>query len=120
MINMVVIFFHTLNGSLVAVNFKQGNKNESYYAITDNVGSVLKLVDTRVNAKFSAIYNPFGVRTITKNELGYNFQRGFTMHEHLDEFGIINANARLYDPYLARFLSPDPMIQDVTNNPSSI
>lgn len=27
-------------------------------------------------------------------------------------FSIINANARFYDPYLARFLSPDPYIQD--------
>ncbi|MBQ3656489.1 MAG: RHS repeat-associated core domain-containing protein [Bacteroidales bacterium] len=108
--------FSPISGNLVAVNFKQGNKSESYYAITDNVGSVLKLVDTGVHDKFSATYTPFGVRTITKNELGYNFPRGFTMHEHLDEFGIINANARLYDPYLARFVSPDPWIQDVTNS----
>ncbi|MBQ3656487.1 MAG: VCBS repeat-containing protein [Bacteroidales bacterium] len=108
--------FSPISGNLAAVNFKQGNKNESYYAITDNVGSVLKLVDTGVHDKFSATYTPFGVRTITKNELGYNFPRGFTMHEHLDEFGIINANARLYDPYLARFVSPDPLIQDVTNS----
>ncbi|MCQ2975739.1 MAG: RHS repeat-associated core domain-containing protein [Bacteroidales bacterium] len=44
--------------------------------------------------------------------MGYNIPRGYTMHEHLDEFGLINMNARLYDPYIARFLSPDPYIQD--------
>ena len=38
--------------------------------------------------------------------------RGYTGHEHLPWFGLINANARLYDPLLGRFLSPDPYVQD--------
>ncbi|MGV8094869.1 MAG: RHS repeat-associated core domain-containing protein [Mangrovibacterium sp.] len=37
--------------------------------------------------------------------------RGFTGHEHLPMFGLINMNARLYDPVLGRFLSPDPYVQ---------
>jgi len=37
--------------------------------------------------------------------------RGFTGHEHLPWFGLINMNARLYDPLLCRFLSPDPYVQ---------
>lgn len=37
--------------------------------------------------------------------------RGFCGHEHLEDFGLINMNARLYDPVLGRFLSPDPYIQ---------
>ena len=102
-------------GHLVAVNFRQGNKSETYYAVTDHQGSVLKLVDSKVKSKYEATFTPFGVRTIVKNNLGYNFPRGYTMHEHLDQFGVINANARLYDPYLARFLSPDPYIQEPTN-----
>ena len=31
-------------------------------------------------------------------------------HEHLNQFGIINMNARLYDPLLVRFLAPDPYV----------
>ena len=38
--------------------------------------------------------------------------RGFTGHEHLTWFGLINMNARLYDPVVGRFLSPDPFVQD--------
>ena len=38
--------------------------------------------------------------------------RGFGGHEYLPEFGLYNCNARLYDPYCGRFLSPDPYIQD--------
>ncbi len=37
--------------------------------------------------------------------------RGYTAHEHLTEFGLINMNGRVYDPVLARFLSPDPYVQ---------
>lgn len=37
--------------------------------------------------------------------------RGYTGHEHLPWFGLINMNARLYDPVLGRFLSPDPFVQ---------
>ena len=38
--------------------------------------------------------------------------RGFTGHEHLQDFGLVNMNARLYDPELGRFLSPDPYVQN--------
>jgi RHS repeat-associated protein len=44
--------------------------------------------------------------------------RGYTGHEHLPMFGLINMNARLYDPVLGRFLSPDPYVQapDLSQN----
>lgn len=44
--------------------------------------------------------------------------RGYTGHEHLPWFGLVNMNARLYDPLLGRFLSPDPYVQapDFTQN----
>jgi RHS repeat-associated protein len=37
--------------------------------------------------------------------------RGYTGHEHLPWFGLVNMNARLYDPVVGRFLSPDPYVQ---------
>jgi RHS repeat-associated protein len=42
------------------------------------------------------------------------FARGYTGHEHLDMFGLINMNGRMYDPVIARFLSPDPYVPDAT------
>lgn len=39
------------------------------------------------------------------------FGQGYTGHEHLSAFGLINMNARLYDPILSRFISPDPAMQ---------
>ncbi|MDR2002373.1 MAG: glycohydrolase toxin TNT-related protein, partial [Prevotella sp.] len=41
----------------------------------------------------------------------FAFHRGYTGHEHLAEFGLINMNGRMYDPVLGRFLSPDPYVQ---------
>ena len=37
--------------------------------------------------------------------------RGYTGHEHLEPLGLIDMNGRIYDPTLARFLSPDPYVQ---------
>ncbi len=39
------------------------------------------------------------------------FDRGFTGHEHLYGFGLINMNGRMYDPVMSGFLSPDNYIQ---------
>ncbi len=54
------------------------------------------------------------------------FSRGYTGHslsriligKHLDKFGLINMNGRLYDPLLGRFLSPDPLVQAPGNTQS--
>lgn len=35
---------------------------------------------------------------------------GFTGQEHDDDLGLVNMNGRIYDPELARFLTPDPEI----------
>jgi len=37
--------------------------------------------------------------------------RGYTGHEHLAMFVLVNMNARLYDAAVGRFLSPDPFVQ---------
>ena len=44
--------------------------------------------------------------------------RGFTDHEHLEDFGLIHMNGRIYDPLLGRFLSADPNIQSPKNTQS--
>ncbi|MCC7333046.1 MAG: hypothetical protein IT232_10620 [Flavobacteriales bacterium] len=53
-------------------------------------------------------------------EVGYEsistwLTRGYTGHEHLTQFGLINMNGRLYDPILGRMLSPDNYVQDATS-----
>ncbi len=38
-------------------------------------------------------------------------ERGFTGHEHMVEFGLINMNGRVYDPVLGQFIQPDNYVQ---------
>jgi RHS repeat-associated protein len=37
-----------------------------------------------------------------------NTTRGFTDQEHLDDFGLIHMNGRIYDPQIGKFTSADP------------
>jgi RHS repeat-associated protein len=81
-----------------------------YFTFTDQVGSILKAVDTNGTEKFSATYDPWGYQIVTKNQIG--LIRGYTGHEMLTEYGLINMNGRLYDPLLGRFLSTDNFVQE--------
>ncbi len=42
----------------------------------------------------------------------------YTMHEHLNLFGLIIMNGRMYDPWTGRFLSPDPVMQNTEYGPN--
>ncbi|MCL1932217.1 MAG: polymorphic toxin type 23 domain-containing protein [Candidatus Azobacteroides sp.] len=88
---------------------KAGQEEKTYYTVKDHLGSILKLVDNNGTTVFEASYDPWGKQTITTNT--FKFHRGFTGHEHLPEFNLINMNGRMYDPILGRFLSPDPFVQ---------
>lgn len=58
---------------------------------------------------FKASYDAWGNQTISQES--FYFRRGYTGHEMLPEYGLINMNGRLYDPQLGRFLSPDNYVQ---------
>jgi RHS repeat-associated protein len=58
---------------------------------------------------------PTGAYLAIATNPNYLIDRGYTGHEHLDEFGLINMNGRLYDPVLGRMLSPDNFVQDATS-----
>ncbi len=67
--------------------------------------------------KFAALDTPGGrsCHTFTAMILS---GRGFTAHETLPWFHLVNMNGRLYDPLIARMLSPDNNVQmpDYTQN----
>jgi RHS repeat-associated protein len=60
-------------------------------------------------------YDAWGSRSLTYNAAQYPeyiLDRGYTGHEHLDDFNLINMNGRMYDPVLGRMLSPDNVVQN--------
>ena len=72
-------------------------------------------VGKNLNKKYDAwgrLRNPSTYTLYTpSNEPEPFLGRGYCSHEHLTGLGLINMNARLYDPILGRFLSPDPYVQ---------
>lgn len=88
--------------------------SEILYLCTDHLGSIVKIVNEQGNACFEAKYDAWGNQKIIKNDIG--FIRGYTGHEEMPEFGLVNMNARLYDPMLGRFLSPDDFVQMPENS----
>jgi RHS repeat-associated protein len=112
---------------LVAIDFSnnrgQGLQTGLYYTHTDHLGSVLMLTDA--SGKFVEGYNfdPWGRR---RNPLTLQYltaaqsdtlllRRGFTFHEHLDSYNLINMNGRMYDPIAGRFLSPNEYVEQPEN-----
>jgi len=96
--------------------------NENYYrAMTDYQGSVLYLGDTNGDEYFLN-YDAWG-RNRDATTLEYTggilatdwMNRGYTGHEHMDAFQIINMNGRMYDPVIGRMLSPDRDIDRSSN-----
>ncbi len=84
-----------------------------YYVHTDNLGSIQVITNESGNIEAEYAYTAWGGRiALIESPLGdLGMVRGYTGHEHLEPLGLINMNGRIYDPVLARFLSPDPYVQ---------
>lgn len=90
-----------------------------YYICRDYLGSITQITDATGNIVQELSYDAWGNLRNPETQALYDIGqepelflgRGYTGHEHLAVFGLINMNGRLYDPVLGRFLSPDPFIQ---------
>ena len=80
------------------------------------MGSLTAVINAQTDSvtrySYNAWGNPRDPQDWTRPYEGELFAgRGYTGHEHLQTFSLINMNGRVYDPVLARFLSPDPFVQ---------
>ena len=104
-------------GKVVAVRVGDGHNGSLYYVLTDHLGSWEKVLDEDKTVVQQTHFDPWGNRmsytawNTPQTQTSFTFDRGFTGHEHYDQLHIINANARLYDPTIGRFFSPDPFVQ---------
>ena len=102
-----------------AILIKGNGTEELYYLFRDYLGSITQICKADGTLVQELEYSPWGEIKSSSRTLANStetktlpiFGRGFTGHEHLPWYGLINMNARLYDPMIGRFLSPDPYVQ---------
>ncbi|MBI4647083.1 MAG: RHS repeat-associated core domain-containing protein, partial [Bacteroidia bacterium] len=107
------LYYIFAGDGLAAVYITNDLGSKMYYILKDHLGSIVGITDESGNLLEELSYDTWGNRrnpadgSYTNIPVYNILSRGFTGHEHLDQFGLINMNARLYDPVLSRFLSPD-------------
>ena len=105
------------DGKVVAIHVMETNSESLYYLLTDHLGSWNMVMDEDKNIVQQTHFDPWGNRmtytdwSLPQTQTTFTFDRGFTGHEHYDRVNVINMNARLYDPVIGRFFSPDPFVQ---------
>ena len=104
------------NGTRVALIVTSDTAGRSTrYIHQDHLGSVAAVTDEQGAVLVRYFYDAYGRSVDEQGQPLGNGQRsdattrGFTDHEHLDEVGLIHANARVLDPQVGQFLSLDPI-----------
>ncbi|MDX2055400.1 MAG: RHS repeat-associated core domain-containing protein [Polyangiaceae bacterium] len=106
-----------------------GDDTRNLYFHEDQLGSITAVSDSSKKLTSVLNFSPFGERlsdnaTVQSvNPLGSPFTtlstvtRGFTGHEQDDETNLINMRGRIYNPRLARFMTPDPLSEPNLRSP---
>jgi RHS repeat-associated protein len=119
-------YIHYINSPVGLIAIVENNN--IHYAYTDHLGSIVAVTNGSGTIEHEMNFDAWGRRrdpnswnllapTVATNLPDWLY-RGYTGHEHLDQFGLINMNGRLYDPVLARMLSPDNFVQDTYDTQS--
>jgi RHS repeat-associated protein len=106
-------------GRAVAVYVVEGSNSVTQgvtrYLHRDGLGSVEVITDDSGGVVERFSYDAWGKRRNVDGTVldglfdGEIIDRGFTGHRHVDSLGLIDMNARMYDPVIGMFLSVDPL-----------
>jgi len=96
---------------ITSTKYMHGDHLGSISVITDELGAVVERL------RFDVFGLPVDPNTgVAKANFGAaNTTRGYTGHEMDASTGLINMNARLYDPVLGRFISADTVVPGAGN-----
>jgi RHS repeat-associated protein len=108
-----------VGGSMIGVRFLQGSTVTLRYFHQDHLGSIAVITDASgLLAEARDAYDAWGKR---RNPNGTDdatgsiaslTSRGFTGQEMLASVGLVHLNGRVYDPYIGRMTSADPVVGD--------
>ena len=106
-----------------AVVEQHDNEESVHYILKDHLGSWTTITDSEGNVEQELSFDAWGNLRDPETWSGsYSgtpmFDRGFTGHEHITTFGLINMNGRCYDPLTSHFLSVDAYVQSPDNSQS--
>ncbi|NJK93544.1 MAG: hypothetical protein HC905_00205 [Bacteroidales bacterium] len=110
---------HYITGGdgLAAIYEINNGTGNMYYLHSDHLGSYDVITNSGGTVAQYYSFDAWGRRRNPSNwsyagiSSSFLFNRGYTGHEHLDAFGLINMNGRMYDPLISRMLSPDNFVQ---------
>jgi RHS repeat-associated protein len=116
------IYYINAPTGLCAMYVVENGVGNMYYVYNDHLGSILKLTDANGVSIAEQNFDAWG-RNRNPNDWTYTgvpsirswLYRGYTGHEHLPKFDLINMNGRCYDPILGMMLSPDNFVQQSDN-----
>lgn len=107
-------------GGTIVVLRNGGGALQTRLMTLDHLGSTDKVLDAAGNEIVAASFAAFGSRrgsgwsgvptAAELAKLAAVTRDGFTGHEMLDNLGLVHMNGRVYDPAIARFVSPDPYV----------
>ena len=112
------------DGGIVAERFSTAGVVTWRYFVLDHLGSSSVLTDASGTVQERLSYDAWGKRRNadgsdnTTCSITSATSRGFTGHEMMDSVCLVNANARVYDPSLGRFMSADSVVPDPFNSQS--
>ena len=103
-------------GRMGQVTWRNGQHADVRYFHHDHLGSVDAITKLDGTAEVQS-YDAWGERrnpaTRLQGFVASTERRGYTDHEMLDDVRLIHMNGRIYDPRLGRFLSVDPVFDNL-------
>lgn len=109
-------------GKAIAI-VKKSTSQQGHFTVLylhhDHLGSIQAYTDESGKLCQELSYDAWGARRNPSTWQVYDVMtaanalqdRGFGGHEHVDLFELINMNGRMYDPFVGRFVSADPIVQ---------
>lgn len=112
--NIYEIYYITAGNGLNNIIVKQNGTINIYYTYSDQLGSILSMTNETGTIVAEQNFDAWGR---FRNPVNWTYTgiparpdwlyRGFTGHEHLSQFSLINMNGRMYDPMTGLMMSPD-------------
>jgi RHS repeat-associated protein len=112
-------FYIKVLNKIIATKVVTRSGERLFYMYNDAYGSVESIHDEKGALLLKYTYTSFGYRTTSYSNISADLQpflnSGYGSNDYIDDERLIFFKGRIYDCVFARFLSPDPFIQEPYN-----